>query len=85
MAKLLPHWLHLCFDTSAVMELIFALPSLLSMESTVKDLIEKTGEESDDDEETEDTSDVAGDKGGDMEHSLEQDLKLRSRGCVSSC
>ena len=67
------------------MELIFALPSLLSMESTVKDLIEKTGEESDDDEETEDTSDVAGDKGGDMEPSLEQDLKLRSRGCVSSC
>ena len=50
----------------------------------MKDLIEQTGDARDEEEETEETSEVAGDKGGDIEHSLEQDLKLRSSGVSSS-
>ena len=69
-------------------ELILARPSLFSIESTVKDLMEKTGEDREDEEEAEDTetSEVAGDSGGDMgeEHSLELDLKLRSSGTQSA-
>ena len=52
------------------MEFTFALPSLLSIESTVKDLMEVIGGDREEEEDT-DTSDVAGESGGDIEHSLE--------------
>ena len=69
MAKCFPHCSHLCLDTSGL-ELIFDLPSLFNMESTVKDLIEQIGGDRDDEDDT-DTSEVVGERGGDKEHSLE--------------
>ena len=71
-AKCFPHCSHLCLDTSGL-ELIFDLPSLFNMESTVKDLIEQTGGDRDDEDDTDDTdtSEVVGERGGDKEHSLE--------------
>ena len=42
------------------------------------------GDVNDEEEDTEETSEVAGDNGGDKEHSLPQDLKLRSSGVSSS-
>ena len=73
MAKCLPHCSHLCLEFSDL-QLIFVRPSLWSIESTVKDLMEKTGgergERGERGESGEDMSDVAGDSGGE-EHSLE--------------
>ena len=50
----------------------------------MKDLIENTGGERGGDRQLEESSEPAGDIGGDMEHSLELDLKLRSRGASVS-
>ena len=69
MAKCFPHVSHLCLEISGL-EFTFALPSLYSMESTVKDLMETIDGDRDEEEDTE-TSEVAGESGGDKEHSLE--------------
>ena len=79
MAKYFPHSSHLYFWY--LVELMFDLPSLLSKESTVNDLIYGSGKD------ISEHVDEDGDIGGEKEHSLEEselDFKLRSNGS-SSC